>query len=172
MRDTARRRRGIETHSLNQGLAKVYIQIFCQYLLQKGDKMMVRKTFKDFKDFAMRGNVLDLAVAVILGGSFNEIVKSLVSDLFMPILSTLMNKINLSDLKFTINSTVIGLQPIVIKYGVFLNSVINFVFSAFCIFIFIKLISKFRKKEEKADPAPPTRTEELLTEIKDLLKEQ
>lgn len=134
---------------------------------------MLKKTIKDFKEFAMRGNVLDLAVAVILGGSFNEIVKSLVSDIFMPILSTLMNKINLSDLNFKIDSTVIGLQPIIIKYGVFLNSVINFIFSAFCIFIFVKLISRLRKKEEKTETvAPLTRTEELLTEIKDLMKEQ
>ena len=134
---------------------------------------MVKKTLKDFKEFAMRGNVLDLAIAIILGGSFNEIVKSLVSDIFMPIMGTLLNKINISDLKFTINSTVIGLQPIIIKYGVFLNAIINFVFSAFCIFLFIKLISKFRKKEEKeAPPAPLTRTEELLTDIKELLKEQ
>ena len=134
---------------------------------------MIKKTFQEFKEFAMRGNVLDLAIAVILGGSFNDIVKSLVSDIFMPILSTLMNKINISDLNFTINSTVIGLQPIVIKYGVFLNNIINFVFSALCIFFFIKLMSRFRKKEEQiAAPIPPTRTEELLCEIRDLLKEQ
>ena len=134
---------------------------------------MIKKTFQEFKEFAMRGNVLDLAIAVILGGSFNDIVKSLVSDIFMPILSTLMNKINISDLNFTINSTVIGLQPIVIKYGVFLNNIINFLFSALCIFFFIKLMSRFRKKEEKeAAPVPLTRTEELLSDIKDLLKEQ
>ena len=133
----------------------------------------MKKTLQEFKDFAMRGNVLDLAIAVILGASFNDIVKSLVSDIFMPVLSTLMNKINISDLNFTINSTIIGLQPIVIKYGVFLNNIINFVFSAFCIFLFIKLMSKFRKKEEQiADAVVPTRTEELLCEIRDLLKEQ
>ena len=134
---------------------------------------MVKKTFKEFKEFAMRGNVIDLAVAVILGSSFNEIVKSLVSNIFMPVLGALLNKINISDLKFTITPTIIDMEPIVIGYGVFLNAIINFVFSAFSIFIFIKLMSKFRKKEEKIVAVVPlTLTEELLTDIKTLLKQQ
>jgi large conductance mechanosensitive channel len=131
---------------------------------------MVKKTLNDFKEFAMRGNVIDLAIGIILGTAFNKIVSSVVSDVFMPLLSTILGRINISTLKFVINSTILGLEPIEIRYGAFLQAVIDFIAIAFCIFIFVKIISKFRKKNEAAPSL--SKTEELLTEIKELLKEQ
>ena len=117
--------------------------------------------FKEFRNFAMRGNVIDLAVGVIVGTAFSKIVTSLVNDVLMPIFGLLMGKVNFSALALTIgNST--------INYGLFLQSVIDFIIVAFCIFMTIKQLGRFRKKE----PPPPAIPAEikLLTEIRDLLQ--
>lgn len=119
---------------------------------------------KEFKAFAMRGNVVDLAVAVIIGGAFGKIITSLVNDIIMPLLGTVIGD-SFSSLAVTING-------VAIKYGSFLQSIVDFVIIAACIFIAIKGIEKTKKKEEAAPGAPsvPTVDQELLMEIRDLLK--
>jgi large conductance mechanosensitive channel len=126
---------------------------------------------KEFRDFAMKGNVVDLAVGVIIGGAFGKIVSSVVNDIIMPFLGLLTGGIDLSGLKYIIREGVDGLPPLAIKYGMFLQSVIDFVIIAFSIFLFIKVLMKL-KKEEKTDAAPAAPKEEvvLLSEIRDLLK--
>lgn len=126
---------------------------------------------KEFRDFAMKGNVVDLAVGVIIGGAFGKIVSSIVNDIIMPFLGLLTGGIDLSGLKYIIREGVDGLPPLAIKYGMFLQSVIDFVIIAFSIFLFIKVLMKL-KKEEKTDAAPAAPKEEvvLLSEIRDLLK--
>lgn len=124
---------------------------------------------KEFKAFAVRGNVLDMAIGVIIGGAFSKIVNSLVKDVIMPLLGTITGKINISALEVKIPVSSATGEPILIKYGLFLQNIIDFLIIVFCIFIFVKLINNFKKKEEKAPPKPTTQ-EVLLTEIRDLLK--
>lgn len=116
----------------------------------------------EFKKFALKGNVLDLAVAVIIGAAFGKIVTSLVNDIIMPIVGLATFGEDFSKLSYK-----------AIKYGVFLQSVVDFFITAFAIFLFIKLITRFKKKkeEEKAVAPKPDLKEELLIEIRDLLKE-
>ena len=123
---------------------------------------------KDFKNFAMRGNVVDLAVGVIIGGAFGKIVTSLVNDILMPIIGMAIGGLNFSDLA-------INIQDAAIKYGAFIQNIIDFLIVAFCIFMIIKIINKFTAKFEKEKPATaPVKSEEvkLLEEIRDLLKKQ
>ncbi len=129
---------------------------------------------KEFKEFAMKGNVIDMAVGVIIGGAFGKIVTSLVNDLVMPALSLLTGKIDLTSLAFVIDSAKEGAEPISIKYGMFLQNILDFVLVAVCIFAFVKLFSVIKKKPEpEPEKAPELSAEEaLLTEIRDLLKEQ
>jgi large conductance mechanosensitive channel len=118
----------------------------------------------EFKKFALKGNVLDLAVGVIIGGAFGKIVSSLVADLIMPIVGLLLGGVNFSSLSITYGKAVIN-------YGAFLQTVVDFFIIAFSIFLFIRLISRFKKKEEVTESAPVIDAkEELLTEIRDLLK--
>lgn len=124
---------------------------------------------KEFKIFAVRGNVLDMAIGVIIGGAFSKIINSLVKDVIMPLLGTVTGKINISALEIQIPVSSATGEPILIKYGLFLQNIIDFLIIVFCIFIFVKLINNFKKKEEKA-PSKPTAQEVLLTEIRDLLK--
>ena len=126
--------------------------------------------FKEFKDFAVRGNVLDMAIGVIIGGAFGKIVTSMVNDIIMPLLGTITGKINISALAVTVPVASADGNPILIKYGMFLQNIIDFTIIVFCIFLFIKFVNRFKKKEE-AKPAPgPSAQEVLLTEIRDLLK--
>jgi len=136
------------------------------------------KFLQEFKSFAMKGNVVDLAVGVIIGSAFNAIVSSLVKDIITPLLSLLLGRINISDLKFTIPG-ILGSADIVLSYGAFLQAIINFLVIAFSVFLMIKAMNKVRGKfhvqeEEKKEEsqAEPNHTEVLLTEIRDLLKEQ
>ncbi|MEH7335388.1 large-conductance mechanosensitive channel protein MscL [Neobacillus drentensis] len=120
--------------------------------------------WKEFKQFAMKGNVIDLAVGVIIGGAFGKIVSSLVADIIMPIIVVISGAVNVKDIKD------LAYGPI--KYGVFLQSVLDFFIIAISIFLFIKFLSRFKKKEEPAKvEAKISREEELLAEIRDLLKE-
>lgn len=130
----------------------------------------MKKFFDEFKHFIARGNVIDLAVGMIVGSAFTAIVSSLVDDMLMPLLGAILGGINLSNLRLTIPWSLNGDKP-VIYYGQFLQAIINFLLIAFCIFLLIKLINKFVKKKEAA-PAKPTKDQELLTEIRDLLKAQ
>lgn len=125
---------------------------------------------KQFRDFAMRGNVVDLAVGIIIGAAFGKIVSSLVADVIMPPIGALIGGINFTDLKFSINTFADGL--VTINYGNFIQTLVDFIIIAFAIFMLIKGINRFKKKEE-AKPAEPEATPadiQLLTEIRDLLK--
>jgi large conductance mechanosensitive channel len=132
---------------------------------------------KEFKEFAMKGNVMDMAVGVIIGGAFGKIVSSLVDDVLMPLIGMLTGGIDVSGLayKVMLPNPVEGGEPLAgatLKYGVFIQNVIDFLIIAFCIFLMLKAINKLMpKKEEPAAPAGPTQ-EELLTEIRDLLKKK
>lgn len=128
---------------------------------------------QEFKKFAFKGNVIDLAVGVIIGGAFGKIVTSLVNDIIMPILSILLGGMNFTDLKIVISPATETAAETAIRYGTFLQSTIDFLIIAFSIFIFIKIITKLKKKEDAPAAAPaPTKEEGLLTEIRDLLKEK
>ena len=134
---------------------------------------------KEFKEFAMKGNVMDMAVGVIIGGAFGKIVSSLVDDVLMPLVGMLTGGIDVSGLayKVMLPNPVEGGEPLAgatLKYGSFIQNVIDFLIIAFCIFLMMKAINKLMaKKEEPAPEAPagPTQ-EELLTEIRDLLKQK
>ena len=119
---------------------------------------------KEFSDFAMKGNVIDLAVGVIIGGAFGKIVTSLVSDVLMPTIGLIIGHVDLSSIALNIGESKI-------PYGLFLQSVVDFVIVAFCIFLFIKQMNRFKKE---APPAPPEVKEEvkLLTEILEELKKK
>lgn len=126
---------------------------------------------QEFKKFALKGNVIDLAVGVIIGGAFGKIVTSLVNDVLMPILGLLLGGINFADLKYVITPSVGNVPEVAILYGSFMQSIVDFLIISFSIFIFIKIIS-VRKKEEKPAPAQPAAEVLLLEEIRDLLKEK
>ena len=126
---------------------------------------------KDFKEFAFKGNVLDMAIGVIIGAAFGKIVTSLVNDLIMPIISILTGGINFTDLKFVITPAHGDVAENAVAYGSFIQNVVNFLIIAFCIFIFVRLIEKFKKKEEVKVEAPKKADDVvLLEEIRDLLK--
>ena len=139
---------------------------------------------KEFKEFALKGNVMDMAVGVIIGGAFGKIVSSLVNDILMPPIGFLLGGADFKDLKLVLKEGVpaVGDVPAVdevaLKYGAFIQSCIDFFIIALCIFVMIKLMNKLvRKNEVEPAPAPapdpePTKEEVLLTEIRDLLKEK
>jgi large conductance mechanosensitive channel len=135
---------------------------------------------KEFREFIARGNVIDLAVGVIIGGAFGKIVSSLVNDVVMPPIGLLMNGVNFSDLFVPLNgeayaslAEAVKAGAPVIAYGSFINTIIQFLIVAACVFAMIKVINRI-KREEKAKPEPapvePPRSEKLLEEIRDLLK--
>ncbi|GGB00483.1 MULTISPECIES: large-conductance mechanosensitive channel protein MscL [Mucilaginibacter] len=126
---------------------------------------------KEFKEFAMRGNVVDLAVGVIIGAAFGKIVTSLVADIIMPPIGMATGGIDFKDLKYVLKPAVDKTPETAINYGLFINNVIDFLIVAFCIFLIVKAINSLKKKEEVAPAAAPepTKEEVLLTEIRDLL---
>ena len=133
------------------------------------------KFIQEFKEFAVKGNVMDMAVGVIIGGAFGKIVSSLVADIIMPPIGWIIGGVNFSDLKYELPAVIDGQEPATIAYGSFIQSCIDFLIIAFCIFLMIKGITKLTKKKEEPkaeEPAPapePTAEEKLLTEIRDLL---
>lgn len=132
---------------------------------------------QDFKAFAMRGNVIDMAVGVIIGGAFGKIISSVVADVIMPPLGLLVGGVNFTDLKLELKPAemVDGVMQdaVTLNYGNFLQTAFDFIIIALSIFLFVKLIGKLmRKKEEPAAPPVPSKEEQLLTEIRDLLKKQ
>jgi len=122
--------------------------------------------WKEFKEFAIKGNVMDLAIGVIIGGAFGKIVTSLVNDIIMPIFGLILGGIDFTGLEFKAGTAVV-------KYGAFIQSVVDFLIIAFSIFLFVRSINRFKKKEEEK-PAEPAPSKEvlLLTEIRDILKER
>ena len=146
----------------------------------------MKKFFSEFKEFAMRGNVVDMAVGVIIGAAFGKIVSSLVNDIIMPLIGVVTGGMNLTDYKLVVQTAVMDGQEIIkpevtMNWGAWVQTVVDFLIVAFCIFVMIKFINNLRKKAERqkeaeAEPAPaapePTKEEQLLAEIRDLLKEQ
>lgn len=132
---------------------------------------------KEFKDFVNKGNVLDLAVAVVMGGAFGKIVTSFVNDLLMPVIGNFMGKTSLTDLKYVFAPAVLDQAGKVVtpenafKYGSFIQTIVDFLIISFAIFLMVRTINKM-KKEAEAAPAAPSATETLLTEIRDLLKQK
>ncbi len=127
---------------------------------------------KEFKEFASKGSVIDLAVGVIIGGAIGKVVSSLVDDVIMPPIGMLMSGVDFSDLSLTLKAAV-GEEPaVLIRYGAFLNTVITFLIVAVCIFMLLKVVNGMRKRNETppAPPAGPTKEEVLLTEIRDALR--
>lgn len=134
------------------------------------------KFIKEFKEFAVKGNAVDMAVGVIIGGAFGKIVTSIVNDIIMPPIGWLIGGVNFSDLKVTLPAIADGMESATINYGAFIQTIIDFTIIAFCVFMLVKGINKLarKKKEEEAAPAAPPQPsaeERLLTEIRDLLKE-
>lgn len=142
------------------------------------EEIQVKKMWNEFKEFAFKGNVIDMAVGVIIGGAFSKIVTSLVGDILMPILGAITGGINFTDMKFVISNAILeNGEPAAIAYGSFIQNIIDFLIIAVCIFGMVKVVSKVTARMKEAEePAPeepkgPTQ-EELLAEIRDLLKAQ
>jgi large conductance mechanosensitive channel len=129
---------------------------------------------KEFKQFAMRGNVMDMAIGIIIGAAFGKIVSSIVSDVIMPPIGMLLGGVDFSTLAITLKAGSEGVEPVLIKYGVFLNTVIDFIIIAFAIFLVVKGINSMKKKEEEKPAAPPAPSKEevLLAEIRDELRKK
>ena len=127
---------------------------------------------KEFKEFAMRGNVVDMAVGIIIGGAFGKIISSFVGDVLMPPIGLLLGGMDFSNLSLTLKQGSEGVEPVLLKYGVFINTSIDFIIIAFAIFMVIKAMNTMKKKKEEAPAAPPAPPADvqLLTEIRDLLK--
>ena len=129
---------------------------------------------KEFKEFAIKGNVVDMAVGIIIGAAFGKIVSSFVGDVIMPPIGVLLGGVDFSSLAFTVKAAAGDLPAVVISYGKFIQTVIDFTIIAFAIFIAVKGINTLKRKEEEAPKAPskPSVEEILLTEIRDILKER
>ena len=127
---------------------------------------------KEFKDFAMKGNMMDMAVGIVIGTAFGKIVSSVVSDVLMPPLGLLLGGVNFAALKLTLKEAVGETAALTLNYGAFLQTVVDFVIVAFAVFLMIRGINSMRKKQEEAPAAPaaPSNQEVLLAEIRDLLK--
>ena len=125
----------------------------------------------EFKEFAMKGIVIDLAVGVVIGAAFGKIVSSLVGDVVMPLLSPILGSVNFTDLSLKIASDAAG-RPVLLRYGNFLQVIFEFLIIAFVIFCVIKGINTLKRPHPDAPPAPPTKTEELLQDIKDILSKK
>lgn len=124
---------------------------------------LMKNTIKEFRDFAMKGNVLDLAVGVVIGAAFGKIVSSLVGDVLMPTLGLIIGKLDFSSLVLTIGESKIA-------YGMFLQAVVDFVIVAFCIFMVIKQVNRFKKSSPPPPPPAPKEEVKLLTEIRDAIR--
>ncbi|MBD5201408.1 MAG: large-conductance mechanosensitive channel protein MscL [Bacteroidales bacterium] len=140
------------------------------------------KFLSDFKEFALKGNVIDMAVGVIVGGAFGKIVSSLVNDIIMPVISLATGGAGYKNLKYVITAgkEAVGdqaaIEEVAINYGLFIQNIVDFFIIAFSIFVALRFAMKLRKKEAEPDPAPaapePTKEEVLLTEIRDILRNQ
>jgi large conductance mechanosensitive channel len=129
---------------------------------------------KEFKEFAMRGNVVDMAVGIIIGASFGTIVKSLVDDVIMPPVGILLGGVDFSDIAITLRQATIESEAVTMNIGVFINAVISFMIVAFAVFLLVKGMNAMQRKQEEApeEAPPPPQDVQLLQEIRDLLKKQ
>ena len=130
------------------------------------------KIIQEFREFAMRGNVIDLAVGIVIGTAFGAITNSLVKDVIMPPIGMLMGKVDFSKLKVVLLESSEGVDAVTVNYGLFLQTLINFIIVSWAMFMIIKLMNTLKRKQETgaADAPPPPRQEMLLEEIRDLLK--
>ena len=139
----------------------------------------------EFKDFAMKGNVMDMAIGIIIGGAFGTIVKSMVDDVIMPPIGLALGKVDFSKLKMTLQEAapastneageaVAAVEAVTLNYGQFINNIISFLIVAFCVFLLVKAMNSAKKKEEEAPAAPPepSAEEKRLIEIRDILSKQ
>lgn len=126
----------------------------------------------EFREFAMRGNVIDLAVGVVIGTAFGNITNSLVKDVIMPPIGIIMGKVDFSDLKIQLTQATADSAAVTLNYGLFIQTLVNFVIVAWAMFMIIKVMNKLKRKQDTgaADAPPPPRQEVLLEEIRDLLK--
>lgn len=127
----------------------------------------------EFKDFAMRGNVVDMAVGIVIGGAFGKIVSSFVADVLMPPVGLMLGGVDFSDLAVTLKDATEGAEAVLLKYGVFIQTVVDFAIIAFAIFLVVKAMNSLKKEEPAPEPAPepePSKEEQLLTEIRDALR--
>jgi len=130
------------------------------------------QVLKEFKTFAMRGNVIDMAVGIVIGGAFGKIVSSFVADVIMPPIGLLMGRVNFSDLVLTLQKAHGEVAAVTINYGKFVQTLLDFIIVAFAIFMVVKGMNSMKKKESAAPPAAPPKQEILLAEIRDLLKQK
>ena len=126
----------------------------------------------EFRDFAMRGNVVDMAVGIVMGGAFGKIVSSFVGDVLMPPIGLLLGGVDFSDLAVTMKDAAEGAPAVTLKYGAFIQTIVDFAIIAFAIFLVVKAMNSVIKKKEAAPPPPPgpSKEEVLLTEIRDALR--
>jgi large conductance mechanosensitive channel len=136
---------------------------------REGDSMSI---LREFREFAVRGNVVDMAVGIIIGAAFGKIVSSLVSDVVTPPLGYVIGGVDFTKLAITMPAIREGSEDVTIRYGVFLQAALDFIIVAFAIFLLVKLINRLRRKEEAQPPAAPPRQEVLLEEIRDLLRKR
>ena len=129
---------------------------------------------QEFKKFAMRGNVMDMAIGIIIGAAFGKIVSSIVADVIMPPIGLLLGGVDFSSLAITLREGSEGVEPVLLKYGAFINTVIDFIIIAFAIFVVVKGLNAMKKKEEEKPAAPPapSKSELLLAEIRDELRKK
>ena len=132
------------------------------------------KMLQEFKQFAMRGNVMDMAIGIIIGAAFGKIVSSVVADVIMPQIGILLGGMDFSSLAITLKAGTETTPPVLLKYGVFINTLIDFIIIAFAIFMLVKCINSLKKKEEEKPAAPPapTKSEVLLEEIRNELRKR
>jgi len=145
-------------------------QVNAEYSLKGEQEIM--SMLKEFKEFAVKGNVVDMAVGIIVGAAFGKIVSSFVGDVIMPPIGMLLGGVDFSDLAITLKGAVGEAPAVVLSYGKFIQTLIDFTIIAFAIFMAVKAINTLKRKEQEAPTAPPAPTKEevLLTEIRDLLK--
>ena len=126
----------------------------------------------EFKEFAMKGNVVDMAVGIVIGAAFGKIINSLVQDVIMPPIGVMLGDVDFSKMGYVVKEATETAEAVMIKYGAFLNTIVEFIIIAFAIFMVVKGINNMKRKEEEAPAAPPepTKEETLLGEIRDLLK--
>jgi large conductance mechanosensitive channel len=142
------------------------------FTIKTEDKIM--GMIKEFKDFAVKGNVVDMAVGIIIGAAFGKIISSFVGDVIMPPIGVLLGGVDFSNLAFTLKNADGDVPAVVISYGKFIQTIVDFTIVAFAIFITVKIINPLKRKEEEAAKAPPVPSAEevLLGEIRDLLKQR
>jgi large conductance mechanosensitive channel len=136
---------------------------------ERSDSMGI---LQEFKTFAMRGNVVDMAVGIVIGGAFGKIVSSFVADVIMPPLGILIGAVNFSDLSITVKDAVGDAAAVTLNYGKFIQSIVDFVIIAFAIFLVVKAMNSLSKQQEEAPAPAPSNEETLLTEIRDILKQK